>query len=189
MTELTFKRAKRVIALHYGSCSFKTRRLCQLFSNVESLSKQERIVREATRIIELRRSLGFEVTDAGIDVTMQREVMAQRGAHIGGLVKSERERCLTCKQSIASNGWLVDTSSFPACPGDCTMIARFYYTSTGAKLPACKSFKAKYGTALHNLSARESFDAMLSYMVHLTATRVRKQQNEAQFRNPTNRSV
>lgn len=185
MSAPTFKRAKRIVALHYGSGSFKTRRLCQLFGNPEGLPKNELILREAVRILELRKSLGFEVTNAGIDATMAREVQSQINAHTGRWPKAAMKACVTCKQPITCNGWLADTPTFPACPGDCTMIANFFYTENGAKLSACTSFQSMYGKDAKDLSPDESFEAMLAYMVHLSAHRTQRIQRDAQLRNPT----
>ena len=189
MEQPTFKRAKRIIALHYGSDSFKTRRLCMLFSNAQNLAKNEAVIKEATRILELRRSLGYEISNASIDATMKKEVHAQKLAYGTGTdvgASRKQHHCLVCKQIIECQGWLVDTHRFLACPGDCTLIADYYYTRNGSKLASCMGFKRKYGKAVEALSPIESFDAMLSYMLHLIAHRTQRQQRYAQQRNPTN---
>lgn len=181
----TFKRSKRIIALHYGSGSFKTRRLCMLFPNTEGLSKNKAIIQEASRIITLRKSLGFEVTDAGIDAAMAIEVQTQKSDYIIVGKPMRSRQCVTCKHPANSEGWQISAGGFPVCAGDCALIACFYYTDKGSKRPSCASFKNKYGTAVDKLTKNESFDAMLSYMLHLTANRELRQQRYAQQRNPT----
>ena len=185
MEKPTFKRSKRIIALHYGADSFKTRRLCLLFPNPEQLPKNEAIVKEAFRIINLRRSLGFEISDAGIDAAMAIEVQLQKADYIGSEKPRASSQCVACKELVKSDGWLVGTNDLAACAGDCTLIANFYYSAKGSKLTSCATFKNKYGRAIDELSPAESFDAMLSYMLHLTAHRTQRQQRYAEQRNPT----
>jgi len=185
----TFKRAKRIVALHYGSDSFKTRRLCQLFRHSSDAPKNELIVREAARILELRHSLGYDTTNAGIDATMAREVQSQIGAHTGQ-ARAITNTCVTCKQLIKCAGWLVDTPTFLACPGDCTMVADFYYTRKGSKHGSVHAgFKRMFGKAVEDLPPDQSFDAMLAYQLHLTASRIKQRDRNAKLENPTYRNV
>ena len=100
MKQPTFKRAKRVIALHYGASSFKTRRLCMLFQNPENLPKNEAIIEEACRIIALRESLGFDITDAGIDAAMMTEVHLQKAEYVAGGKTRTSRQCVTCKNKV-----------------------------------------------------------------------------------------
>lgn len=184
MISLSFKRAKKVVALHYGSYTFSTRKLCSLFPHDGVTDKSEAIRAEAVRIIELRTSLGYETTSGGIDSTWRVEADRQKRAHTGRRPKKQPV-CVTCKQPVDSNGWAVKSSNLHACSGDCSLIASFYYLSNGTKNTPCISFKKMHGRSIEELKPDESLDTMLAYMVHLMASRKKREIKNARLNNPT----
>lgn len=165
----TFKRARNIVGLHYGSTTNIPRKLCQLF-RTEHTSKQEAIIDEATRILDLRRKAGYIDRGEAIDATMRQQVETLNRPYVSNRRPNQKKaKCLVCKKPVSRNGWQVTVAKW--CAGDCTVVANFYYTKTGGQKSPCQSFKAKYGRAPSQLSPSESFDAMLSYMAHLSANR------------------
>lgn len=165
----TFKRAKSIIGLHYGSTTSIPRKLCKLFKTTRS-NKQDAIIDEAARILEVREYCGFSNRDEAIDATMRQQVETLNQPYVSNRKPSAKKaKCLVCKNPVSRDGWQVTVSKW--CAGDCTVVANFYYTKSGGKKGTCQSFKAKYGRTPAQLKPEESFTAMLSYMAHLSANR------------------
>lgn len=180
----TFKRAKRIIALHYGSLTLSTRKLCMLFRQNVSTPKNEAIIAEAIRILQLRHNLGYDTSDAGIDQTMLRVSKAQTAKHSSGTSQPVKP-CIICKEPLNIDGWQVAGSGLHACPGDCSVVASFYYLPNGTKLTTLVTFRSMYGKRIEDLSPAESFDALLAYQLHLSAHRQQRIQKNAKLSNPT----
>jgi len=171
--QVTFKRAKRVIALHYGAATPSTRKLIQLFSHDSKANKNDIIIKEASRILELREQLGYDTSNIGIDAANRSAVAAQFAALQEVPIK-KKWPCLVCKKPIRLHGQQTHAARFQICPGDCSAIGEFYFTRNGSKMRTCNSFKQMYGKDVRELKPTESFDAMLAYMVHVLAHRKRE---------------
>ena len=162
MNPPSFKRAKRIVALHYGSPTPNTRKLLKLFNAEKGLNKSDSIVSEASRILALRFAMGKTDTDESIDETYRATHQQRTLNHTENFNSNLNNHiCRICRGPIKNGGWQVAPLA-SICAGDCTLIANFYYTKRGSQKPACNSFKAKYGKAVHELKPEESFIAMLS---------------------------
>ena len=178
---LSFKRAKRVVAMYYGVDTDVPRKLCLLLPQNQSLSKKERIMREAWRILNRRKKMGFVDTEEAIDRRHLTERRNRVGRYGYGLEPKPPDKCVICKASLRDglmaftpDGWMPRDQQWHTCSRDCLIIARFYFTDTGAKkYSEYIGFKRKYGRSIEEFTGEHAILASLAYMLHLTAYRAK----------------
>lgn len=180
--QLNFKRAKRVIALHYGVNTEIPKKLCKLFVCQPDLDKRSCIYAEAERILKLRADLGYLDTCESIDQTRHERKVAAMVKHTDVQQYAQPECCLICKQSLRdgimaynADGWAPHGRFWYACSEHCQKLADFFYLDNGSKKGIEHAgFKRVFGKSLEHFEGGHAIDCAASYMLSLSSYRKTK---------------
>lgn len=76
--------------------------------------------------------------------------------------------------SVFWRKWSPVESIEKACSDECLRIHEFYWNDNGTQLSSCNGFRTWFGCTVNQVPVEQSFDALLSYMVGLSAKRAKK---------------